>query len=198
MKLKTKIEIACTAVVVIIVCLLFIRLCSFVGGDKPVVQTVTKVKPTPVNLDSIKRIGQLSVVTVELDQIVDTVDDGFFNDDEIEVMYHGTLHYGVDLTKVQSDWVRTVGDTAVYVKLPPVGLLDNRFLDERRVKVIVGEEDQEFINRPEVRANLVRKAKAEMIRKGDTHKAEAQEKVEKTMQKLFSSHGYKKVVVTFE
>jgi hypothetical protein len=56
MKLKNKIWIACTALSAVAVCLLCLRLCSYVMGDKPVVQTVAAVKPTPVNLDSIKRI----------------------------------------------------------------------------------------------------------------------------------------------
>lgn len=69
--------------------------------------------------------------------------------------------------------------TTRWLSLPcQVQLLDDRFLDERNVKVILGDGDEKFINRPEVKEALVRKAKAEMIRQGDTHKPEAKKKIE--------------------
>ena len=190
MKLINKVYTISRAVICIAVVIVVIKACSFVKGEHAVSQTVAVEKPTPVNLDSLKRIGQWSVVTVELDQTADTVDKGFFHDTEIEVMYHGTLHYGVDMSKVADGWVRIVADTVAVVTLPEVQLLDTRFLDERNVKVILGDDDQKFINRPEVKAALVRKAKAEMIRKGDTHKSEARKKIEDEITRLFSSNGY--------
>lgn len=199
--MKTLNKIKAIAIIVLCTVLIIVvaKACRSVRGDnKPITHTEVSVKPTPVNLDSIKRIGQWSVVSVELYQIVDTVDKGFFSDDEIQVMYHGTLHYGVDLSKTKQDWIRIDNDSAVFIHLPDVSLLDNRFLDERDVKVIMGEEDQKFINRPEVQAALVRKAKAEMIRKGDTHKDEARKKIEADLKQLFTSHGYKQVMVFFE
>lgn len=188
--------LACIAIIAIIV-VVAVKACSagkeIAGGPK----TIVEVKPTPVDVDSIRSIGQWSVVEIAISQIVDTVDRGFFSDDKIEVMYHGTLHYGIDMTKVGKDWVRTEADSVVFIHLPDVTLLDNRFLDERDVKVILGDNDQDFINRPEVREALVAKAKAAMIKKGDTRKEEARRKVESELQHLFKSHGYKQVMVFF-
>lgn len=190
MKAINKIYTAIIAVAIIIICIAFIRACNWISGDKTVSKTETVVKTTPVNLDSIKRIGQWSLVTVELDQIVDTVDKGFFRDHDIEVMYHGTLHYGIDMSKLQDDWVKIINDSIAEITLPEAQLLDQHFLDERNVKVILGDDDQKFINRPEVRSALVGKAKAEMIKKGNAHKAEAQQKAEAEISRLFASHGY--------
>lgn len=198
MKMLNKIKALAIIIVCIVIIVVIVKACNWAHDGKPVTRTEVTVKPTPVNLDSIKRIGQWSVVTVDLDQIVDTVDKGFFSDDEIQLMYHGTLHYGIDMSKVKDDWVRVENDTTVFIHLPQVTLLDNRFLDERNVKVILGENDQKFINRPEVQAAMVRKAKASMIRKGDTHKEEARRKIENDMKRLFSVHGYKQIMVFFE
>lgn len=190
MKLINKVYTIAVAVICIAIVVIVIKACDFVREEHAVSQTVAVEKPTPVNLDSLKRIGQWSVVTVELDQIVDTVDKGFFHDTDIEVMYHGTLHYGVDMSKVKDGWVRITNDSVAVVTLPEVQLLDTRFLDERNVKVILGDDDQKFINRPEVRAALVRKAKAGMTDKGDTHKPEARRKIEAEITRLFASNGY--------
>lgn len=92
----------------------------------------------PVNLDSIRAIGQWAFLTVEMDEVVDTVDRGLFSSDRISVAYHGTLHYGIDVAEARPGWVTIAGDTAVSVVLPPVKLLDDRFLDERNVKRLRG------------------------------------------------------------
>ncbi len=190
MKLINKIYVIAIAVICIVVVVVVVKACNFAKTEHVVSQTVAETKPTPVNLDSLKRIGQWSVVTVELEQSVDTVDKGFFHDTAIELLYRGTLHYGVDMMKVKDDWVRVVDDSVAIVTLPEVQLLDDRFLDERNVKVILGDGDEKFINRPEVKEALVRKAKAEMIRQGDTHKPEAKKKIEDEITRLFSSHGF--------
>lgn len=163
-----------------------------VGHTTEVIQT-----PTPVDLDSIKTICQWSVVSVELDQVVDTVDEGFLSSDRISVGYHGTLHYGIDLAKLPADWMKVESDTVVNLRLPDVSLLDDRFLDERNTTVYEGRDDMDFINKPSVRAALSAKAKTAMIRRGDEHKAEAREKVKSQVTALFLRHGYKKVNVDF-
>ncbi|GJG64131.1 hypothetical protein PRLR6014_06070 [Prevotella lacticifex] len=198
MKTYGKIKLAAVVVVCLIVMVAVLYMCHAAKSVTAGHQTEVVVTPTPVNLDSIRAIGQWSFLTVEMDEVVDTVDRGLFSSDRISVAYHGTLHYGINVAEARPGWVTIVGDTAVTVVLPPVKLLDDRFLDERNVKVYEGRDDMDFINKPTVRAALVRKAKAAMIRRGRENIPEARSKAETEVRRIFSQHGYKKIVVRFE
>lgn len=198
MKTYGKIKLAAVVVVCLIVMVAVLYMCHAAKNVTAGHQTEVVVTPTPVNLDSIRAIGQWSFLTVEMDEVVDTVDRGLFSSDRISVAYHGTLHYGINVAEARPGWVTIVGDTAVTVVLPPVKLLDDRFLDERNVKVYEGRDDMDFINKPTVRAALVRKAKAAMIRRGRENIPEARGKAETEVRRIFSQHGYKKIVVSFE
>lgn len=198
MKTYGKIKLAAVVVVCLIVVVAVLYMCHAAKSVTAGHQTEVVVTPTPVNLDSIRAIGQWSFLTVEMDEVVDTVDRGLFSSDRISVAYHGTLHYGINVAEARPGWVTIVGDTAVTVVLPPVRLLDDRFLDERNVKVYEGRDDMDFINKPTVRAALVRKAKAAMIRRGRENIPEARSKAETEVRRIFSQHGYKKIVIRFE
>ena len=198
MKTYGKIKLAAVVVVCLIVMVAVLYMCHAAKNVTAGHQTEVVVTPTPVNLDSIRAIGQWAFLTVEMDEVVDTVDRGLFSSDRISVAYHGTLHYGINVAEARPGWVTIVGDTAVTVVLPPVKLLDYRFLDERNVKVYEGRDDMDFINKPTVRAALVRKAKAAMIRRGRENIPEARGKAEAEVRRIFSQHGYKKIVIRFE
>lgn len=198
MKTYGKIKLAAVVAVCLIVVVAVLYMCHAAKSVTAGHQTEVVVTPTPVNLDSIRAIGQWSFLTVEMDEVVDTVDRGLFSSDRISVAYHGTLHYGINVAEARPGWVTIVGDTAVTVVLPPVKLLDDRFLDERNVKVYEGRDDMDFINKPTVRAALVRKAKAAMIRRGRENIPEARSKAETEVRRIFSQHGYKKIVIRFE
>lgn len=198
MKTYGKIKLAAVVAVCLIVVVAVLYMCHAAKSVTAGHQTEVVVTPTPVNLDSIRAIGQWAFLTVEMDEVVDTVNHGLFSSDRISVAYHGTLHYGIDVAEARPGWVTIAGDTAVSVVLPPVKLLDDRFLDERNVKVYEGRDDMDFINKPTVRAALVRKAKAAMIRRGRENIPEARGKAEDEVRRIFSQHGYKKIVVRFE
>ena len=198
MKVLRNIKLIAVAVVCIAIIIGAVYMCHFTKSVKTGHTTEVTVTPTPVDLDSIHNIGQWSFLSIELDQVVDTIDKGFFSSDRISVGYHGTLHYGIDVAEARPGWVTIAGDTAVSVVLPPVKLLDDRFLDERNVKVYEGRDDMDFINKPTVRAALGRKAKAAMIRRGRENIPEARGKAEAEVRRIFSQHGYKKIVVSFE
>lgn len=197
MKTIRNIKIATAAAIVIAIIVAIIYIVHFTKNVHSGHKTEVVVTPTPVNLDSIKAIGQWSVLSVELDQVVDTVDKGFFTSHRISVGFHGTLHYGIDMAELKDGWARIENDTAAYVILPQVRLLGNAFLDERQTKVYEGRDDMDFVNKPSVKAALVRKAKAEMKRRGDEHLPEARSKAEQEMTRIFKSHGYHQVYVSF-
>ena len=88
---------------------------------------------TPEQIQAIKAIGQWEFLAVNDEVMVDTVRKGIFSDDHLVRIYYGTLRLGIDMHRVGPQWIEAHGDT-ISVTLPPVGLLDNDFIDEARTK----------------------------------------------------------------
>lgn len=115
------------------------------------------IEVTPVQVEQIRSIGQWEFLTVSDEELVDTIRHGFFGDDELTRIYYGTLRLGIDLSEAPDDFITMDKDTAV-VKLPPVKLLDDNFLDEARTKSFI--EDGKWTDAD--RAALAQKAKRAM------------------------------------
>lgn len=86
--------------------------------------------PTPTQIRSIERIGQWEFLSVEDEELVDTVRSRLMLPDQrLARIYKGTLRIGIDLEQAKQPWVEMVGDTVV-VTLPPIKLLNPQFIDE--------------------------------------------------------------------
>ena len=88
---------------------------------------------TPQQIQSIKAIGQWEFLAINDEVMVDTVRRGIFTDDHLVRIYYGTLRLGIDMHRVKPGWIVAKADT-ISVTLPPVGLLDDDFIDETRTK----------------------------------------------------------------
>lgn len=86
---------------------------------------------TPTQIASMKQIGEWEFLSVADEELIDTLRAGFFKDDELIRIYYGTLRLGIDMREMGDDWLEHDDDTLV-VKLPPVKLLDEQFIDEAR------------------------------------------------------------------
>lgn len=84
---------------------------------------------TPLQIKQIKDIGQWEFLSVEDEELVDTVRKGVFSDDELVRVYYGTVSLGVDLSRAADGWITMSGDT-VDVSLPPIEVLDPDIVDE--------------------------------------------------------------------
>lgn len=95
------------------------------------IESQSRIDLTPEQIQSIRDIGQWEFLAVSDEELIDTVRRGIFSDDRIARIYYGTMRVGVDMAKVSEGWLTTQGDTVV-LTLPPVGLLDEQFIDEAR------------------------------------------------------------------
>lgn len=91
------------------------------------------IDTTPTIVEKMRSIGQWEFLTLSDEELVDTVRNGFFSDDELVRIYYGTLRIGVDFRNCSKEWVGHEGDTIV-VTLPKMKLLDMNFIDEARTK----------------------------------------------------------------
>lgn len=92
-----------------------------------------RIDITPAQIRSIEQIGQWEFLSVNDEELVDTIDRGFITDRELARIYYGTLRLGINLQSAEPGWISSNGDTIV-VKLPPIQLLDKQFIDEARTR----------------------------------------------------------------
>lgn len=80
-----------------------------------------------------KEIGEWEFLSIADEELIDTVRKGFFSNDELIRIYHGTLRLGINMHKTEPRWIDVSGDS-ITVVLPPIELLDNDFIDEARTQ----------------------------------------------------------------
>ena len=105
----------------------------FASGNSSTIATKEQVELSPSQIESIRAIGQWEFLSVNDEELVDTVRYGFFGDDELVRIYSGTLRLGIDLSETEEGWISTDADT-VRVVLPAIKLLDYNFIDEANAR----------------------------------------------------------------
>ena len=153
----------------------------------------SELLPSPTQLRSIERIGKWEFLSIETEEIVDTVRQRLLLPDQHLVrIYRGTLSLGIDLSQAQQDWVRMQSDTVV-VTLPPVTLLNPQFIDEASTRTFheTGTWDAQS------REQLYQKARRMMMDRclSEENLRMAQETGKAHMKAIFRSLGFENVVV---
>ena len=121
----------------IIVVLIIIVTIGQCGKDNSVnVYTNDKIDITPNIITSIKDIGEWEFLSINDEELVDTVRHKLFGDDQLARIYYGTLRLGLDLHETGKDWIRASGDSVI-VTLPAIKLLDQNFIDETRTRAFL-------------------------------------------------------------
>lgn len=183
---------------VIIVCVVFLRVWSTCENTEiKIGQPTEKIEKTPVHVSSLKAIGQWEFLSVQCDEVVDTIRKGFLSDDALTRIYHGTLRLGVDMKKIRKQNISYNKKTdKLTITLPKVALLDKKFIDEANT-------DSYFESgkwSEQAKKELLKKAEAKMrkraLTKANIKKAEDGGRA--TVQKMFLAMGYKAVDVKFE
>ena len=100
------------------------------------VETERGIALTPEIVTSLKGIGQWEFLSINDEELVDTIRKGFFSDDHLARIDYGTLRLGIDMGKTQEGWIVSKGDS-VSVTLPPIELLDSNFIDEALTKPFI-------------------------------------------------------------
>ncbi|KGF34894.1 DUF4230 domain-containing protein [Hoylesella buccalis] len=151
-----------------------------------------KIKITPTQIQSIRDIGQWEFLTINNEEIIDTVRHGFFGDAELVRIYYGTLRLGIDLQDAGEDFIEPKGDSIV-VMLPPVKLLDHNFIDEARTKSFFEKGEWKAKDRDD----LYRRAYQAMIDRCLTtpNIQSAERNATRQFYKLMKSMGFENVII---
>ena len=147
---------------------------------------------TPEQIASIKAIGQWEFLSVSNEELVDTVRKGFFSDDQLVRIYYGTLRLGIDMNRVR---LYVQGDT-VTLSAPPVGLLDQNFIDEARTKAFY--ESGKW--QPKDREALYHKARRQMLAHGLTPEnlRHAEQNADTQLRQMMKAMGFQNIIIKFE
>ena len=147
---------------------------------------------TPEQIASIRAIGQWEFLSVSDEELVDTVRKGFFSDDQLVRIYYGTLRLGIDMSRVR---LYVQGDT-VTLSAPPVGLLDQNFIDEARTKAFY--ESGKW--QPKDREALYHKARRQMLAHGLTPENlhNAAQNADAQLRQMLKAMGYQNIIIKFE
>ncbi len=145
---------------------------------------------TPNIITEVKKIGKWEFLSIKIEELVDTTKGVLFKD-KLSAIYLGTLRYGIDCSKAESDWFTQSGDT-VFVSLPEVSLLDDYFLDEAATKTVFASGSFSSDDRRDLRERAIRRmlAKSEKMGYRETAQENAKEQITMFLQQL----GIKNIV----
>lgn len=144
---------------VVILAALFVGAIWYLNKDNSIsIEADRRIDITPAQIQSIKDIGQWEFLSIADEELVDTIDRGFFRDKELVRIYYGTLRLGIDMGKINEKWI-TVTDSVVNVTLPPIELLDRNFIDEAQTRSFF----ESGTWKPDAREALYRKAYNKML-----------------------------------
>jgi len=195
MKISTYIKLAAAITVIVLLLGGFFWLRGLTEGDHFSFGNDNQIDVTPTQIMSIKAIGEWEFLSVNAEELVDTVRKGFFTDDKLARIYYGTLRLGIDMSQLEPGWIETSGDS-VTLLLPQVGLLDAAFIDEARTKSFF--ESGKWS--PEDKEAMYKKAysqmKAHCLTKENLQAAEANG--EEQMRNMMRSMGFKNVKITWK
>ena len=189
----TKITIAILAVVLLLAGFFWLR--DLTKNDHFTVGSDTQIDVTPTQIMSIKAIGEWEFLSINAEELVDTVRKGFFSNDELARIYYGTLRIGIDMSQLDPDWIEAKDDSVVLL-LPKVGLLDAAFIDEARTKSFFesgkwSPEDKEAMYK-----KAYKQMKAHCLTKENLQAAEANG--EEQMRNMMRSMGFKNIKITWK
>ncbi len=149
-------------------------------------------EPTPMRIRVVRDIGQWEFLSVDDEEVVDTIRRHWLTtDDRLVRIYRGTLRLGIDFRQCADDWALAYGDT-VKVRMPEVHLLDHLFVDEARARSFYESGHWDAATR----TDMLHRAEAAMRRRCLTpeNMQLAQQAAREQLTRFFLALGYSHVV----
>lgn len=190
---KVKLLAALTVAAIVIVSLaVIVRACQNSGLHT---EAEENIGLTPTQIMSMREIGQWEFLSIEDEELVDTVKRGLFSNGSLTRIYYGTLRLGFDMRTVKDGWIRREADT-LHVTLPAITLLDNDFIDEARTKSVF--EAGSWSDND--RALLYEQARRKMISRclTPTNIRSAEQNASRQVSQMIKSMGINYVRIRFE
>jgi len=194
MRSKYSLAMLAVSLALVLVAVVIVLLARSCDNNSVSLDTDDRIDITPSQIKSIEDIGQWELLSVSDEELVDTVRHGFFGDDELVRIYYGSVSLGIDLHDAKPGWISRQGDSIV-VKLPPVKILDNNFIDEARTKSFVESGRWTAADREA----LYRRAEARMRERclSESNLRSARENGSRQFYKLLRAMGFENVIIRY-
>ncbi|MCD8297351.1 MAG: DUF4230 domain-containing protein [Prevotella sp.] len=190
-----RVRLCLLSVAVIVVAIAVIVIVRSCKDDTITVFSDDKINVTPTQVLAMKEIGEWEFLSIEDEELVDTVRKGIFSDDHLIRIYYGTLRLGFDMGKVKDDWI-TVDKDTISVLLPQIGLLDERFIDEARTQSFFETGSWNDEVREKMYHTAYRKMKARCLTQENISTAEENAKLQ--VFRMLRAMGYENVKISFD
>jgi hypothetical protein len=153
-----------------------------------------KISLSPTQITAIEQIGEWEFLSVNTEELIDTVKHGFFGDSELVRIYYGTLRLGLNLHELGPHWLSEDGDT-LRCTLPQVKLLDQDFIDEARTQSFYESGSWSDADRETLYNRAYERMKARCLTAANI--ATAQVNAQEQFTRLLNSMGHEKVKIDF-
>lgn len=160
------------------------------------VQRSTHIDVTAEEITRLREIGQWEFLTVSTEEMVEWHRSRTFGNDHMVRIYQGRLRLGFDTRQLRPDWFRAEGDSIAHLTLPPVGLLDENFIDEARTRTFY----EKGTCPPDTLERLYHTAQQRMRQRGLSarHLHDAEENARRQFTQIFQALGYRQCHITFK
>lgn len=155
----------------------------------------TEIGITPEQVQAVKAIGEWEFLSLASEEMVDTTRKGLITDDHLVRIYYGTVRLGVNMHQVKPGWISMVNDSLT-VTLPPIGILDNDFIDETRTKAFYESGDWSAADREAMYKRAYNRIITQCLTPENIRNAELNADIQ--LHSLFRSMGFENVIVRFE
>lgn len=155
----------------------------------------TGIEITDTKIGSIQNIGEWEFLSVNDEEMIDTIRHGFFGDDHLARIYYGTVRLGINLKHSDSQWLTTNKDTII-AKLPKIAILDDDFIDETRTRSFFAEGKWTAADYKTMYQKAYRTMKERCLTESNIRSAQANG--EEQVANLLHSMGYKNIRIEWE
>lgn len=153
-----------------------------------------RIDITPTQIRQIQDIGQWEFLSINNEELIDTISRGFFSDAELVRIYYGTVRLGINLHKAKPHWIRVENDSVIVAKLPPIELLDTNFIDEAKSRSFFEKGNWSAADREQLYNRAYKKMLARCMTAANIKTAE--ENARQQFTQFLKAMGYKNVEVT--
>lgn len=163
-------------------------------GNEVSVYVNDDIDITPAQVTAMIEIGEWEFLSIEDEELIDTVRKGWFSDDELIRIYYGTLRLGFDMRKTGDNWI-TVNEDTINVTLPRITLLDEDFIDEAKTKSFYESGSWSDKDRGDMYERARKQMRARCVTKENI--ATAERNAESQFRKMMEALGFETVKIKF-
>ena len=181
-----------TLTVIFVGVLLVLFKCS---GVTMTTQVNDSIASTPIQIQKIKNIGEWEFLSIENEELVDTIKKEIFSSKRLARIYHGTLRLGIDMRKLKQNAITVNKDTLKAI-MPPIKLLSTDYIDEAATQTVFEKGTWSQQERKELLSVAYRQMARRCLTKANYQAATTNARYQ--LETFFKNLGFVHVEITFE